>query len=94
MIDWLASLGADLIRSATLFALLFAAIWCGTKAAEITARRHSDTAANIAGWIAGIAAFIALALTFGPTLDQLHRFACRDARDFELCMDPPAPDYP
>jgi len=67
-------------------ALLCGAAYLGIKASEKAGK-------NWVGWLVGFGALIMLFLLFYPSIDSLKKRACRDAVDFEECMDPPEPDY-
>jgi hypothetical protein len=92
MIDWLAAQAATIIRVATLVALLCAAIWINVAIVSRLEPRHGERKAWAAGCLLSLAAFFLLIMMFGPALNLLAEFACRDALDFDKCMNPPGAD--
>lgn len=96
MIDWLASFGAGLIRVVTLFAMLFGSIWCTIKLGEHAPRqfaRLGHRTRMMIGFCVWFALFAALSLLLGPALTALEQFGCKDARDYDLCLNAPDPEY-
>lgn len=94
MMDWLASFGADLIRIAAIMLIAGLCMALTAKLLEWFAPNASENVVSIGGCALWFALLAASMVVFGPALDQLQRFACRDARDFDLCMNPPDPEYP
>lgn len=86
MFRWLENMGADLIATTLQVATLIGCVYLGVLIAQ-------KTGETWAGWLAGIAASILAIFLVYLSIDLLQRHACRDASDFEECMDPPEEDY-
>lgn len=94
MIEWLGDFGASLTASALSAAWFFGSL---VLSLNLYNRLEPRLPAGRLRYLAGAVIFAAIAFAVGvlimPTVDVLERHPCRNAKDFEACMDPPAPDY-
>ena len=94
MTDWLANVGAGLIIAALRLGELAFVIWVIVNFSDRSPTRRLPTWLHwLSCTVAGLAAIAFMAFTIEPATAALDRFACRNADDFEMCMDPPDPEF-
>lgn len=80
MTDTLGRFGAELTMIVLGFALLVAATFIVVEVQKRTGREWP-------GWFAGIAAFLLLAILFGPAMGALNELSCEGSDDYEECIE-------
>lgn len=84
MLEWifdtLGGMGAGLASAVLSMGVLFGAIFLGCKAAEVRGKSWQ-------GWLVGVVSFLVLGAMFYPATEALTRVACKNADDFQACVD-------
>lgn len=94
MTDWLAQQGASLAAALINIAWLLGSIAIGIKLYEWLPIPWKGRAPGIAiGVILWLGVAILLVLTFAPAAHVLESYACRGSDDYDLCINPPDPEY-
>jgi divalent metal cation (Fe/Co/Zn/Cd) transporter len=79
VMEWLGSLGAGVVLLVISLGSLAAAIAAGYYAFKFTNKTW-------VAWVAGILAFVIIALILAPTYEAVKRVGCRGP-DYQACMD-------
>lgn len=93
MIAALQEFGAGLIYYLILFCAFFACVWLVAKGLNRFMPDATETKTLAIGCPLIVLLLVLIGLILAPALQALQSLSCRGAADFDLCMNPPDPEW-